>query len=235
MLSVSDKVIAESTFSVSDKVTTAVISIRTRIRREPGGEAYRFLEPGEQVSVVSENGAWLKVGSKWVLASSGKPMVGYILRSAAKLPQKNVFNVKQESSGDNKLIMNQLAEIERLRAELAAREKRQKELESEIVSIKATLGACQGSLRFTEAKLEKVMQLDQSKLLSLADSGEMVFVNGVGEGSIAVSGERTVLRFPLSSSKKSDSFFSKGAEKHTLADYVYYVVPSKMLQEQFAP
>jgi len=59
-------------------VVVSIVS-RSRLRREPSdkGLIYRYLEKGEEVSVLGGGDGWAKVETRWKF-ESGKPMVGYV-------------------------------------------------------------------------------------------------------------------------------------------------------------
>lgn len=74
-------------------------------------------------------------------------------------------------------------------------------------------------------------QRDYVRLLE--SFGEAVFLNGVGEVKIAISGDQTIIRVSRDATVRADSMLvSKGAHKQSRGKYVYYTIDSELLARQ---
>lgn len=207
---------------------------RTRLRQEPKREApaYRFLDPGDEVILVGESGEWLKVETKYQV-SSGRSMVGYIKKDsvqtiAASATSPALSPVKNEK---DTLILNQLNEIERLRAELAKRDEEIIRIQQENkLKENRLLRTVQDGITALRDELDEVKGKDKSRLLALADAGETIFIDGAGKALMAVSGDRTILRFLQSNSDRAERYLGNVGEKHTSKEYIYYIAPTAALK-----
>jgi hypothetical protein len=129
------------------------------------------------------------------------------------------------------LILNQASEIERLRAELAKRDEEINRIRQEYkLKEMKLLRTVEDGIISLRDELEEVRGKDKSRVLALADVGETIFLDGAGEALMAVSGDRTILRFLKSNSDRADRYLGSVGEKHTTKEYVYYIAPTAALK-----
>ncbi len=71
--------------------------------------------------------------------------------------------------------------------------------------------------------------LDQ--FIAAADSGDQVFLKGVGEVQLATAFGKTVVRVPTRAASRADGMFSSVmAERVPLRGFIYYICDTRMLQ-----
>jgi len=230
-LSMADEMPPKST-SLKTDIAIKVIS-RTKLRQEARREAlaYRFLDPGDEVIVVGESGEWLNVETKYKV-SSGRIMVGYISKGSVQTTTASTASTSLSEIKNEKdtLILNQASEIERLMAELAKRDEEINRIRQEYkLKEMKLLRTVQDSITSLRDELEELKGKDKSRILALADVGETIFLDGAGEALMAVSGDRTILRFHQSNSDRANRYLGSVGEKHTSKEYIYYIAPTAAL------
>jgi hypothetical protein len=171
------------------------------------------------------------------------------------LKHVSIISLQSQEHEDAKIIEaardSALAQVKTLQAENAKLKESAGKHAAELKAVQVALANAAARLRETEAEREKLtaelitvrsqlaaathgQQLNKAgsdvKMLNLADNGAPVFFNGVGEAKIAALDGRSVLRFPISFSNKTDGIFSEvKADRHIQGDFVYYIVDSNIL------
>jgi hypothetical protein len=174
---------------------------------------------------------------------------------AKVLKHVSIVSLLSQEHGDVKVMEaardSALAQVKALQVENAKLKESTGKHAVELKAVQVALANAEARLRDTEADREKLVaelkavrsqlaaathgQLlnkveSANKMLTLADNGSPVIFNGVGEAKIAALDGRSVLRFPVSFSNKTDGIFNEvKADRHIQGDFVYYIVDSNTL------
>jgi len=154
---------------------------------------------------------------------------------AVETPQLAVEKVSQLRSVEVATPSVSDAQVKQLQGELARQDAEIKSLRLEVANLTEQLAAEKRGKEQAVAELaglrESLVPKGNSKLLALADNtGEKVFLRGVGEVVMATDSGKTVLKLPASSESKADRVLATvRAEKVARNGYLYYVAPSAAL------
>jgi hypothetical protein len=120
------------------------------------------------------------------------------------------------------------AEIKSMQAVLATSLAKEKAAEHERQKLANELRAAKDIVTPKESQSEPSRD---AQFVQVADKGEAVYINGIGEAAIAATGGKSVIRFPLTDSERADAVLMQaGAEKIAKGSFVYYVVDSSVLK-----
>lgn len=154
---------------------------------------------------------------------------------AVETPQPAVEKVSQLRSVEVATSAVSDAQVKQLQGELSRQDAEIKSLRLEVARLTEQLAAEKQGKEQAVAELaglrEALTVKGNGKLLALADNtGERVFLRGVGEVVMATDSGKTVMKVPASNESKADRILaSVRADKVARNGYLYYVAPSAAL------
>ena len=125
---------------------------------------------------------------------------------------------------------NQETEFKALQNALASAKSQLEESETGRVRALNDLRSAQTQLAAARNTIKQLTVGGHDNLIKLADKGEAIYLQGVGEAKIAVFGDQAVLRLPLTDTARADKLLIPAhAERYLRGANAYYIVGSKVL------
>lgn len=179
-------------------------------------------------------------------AAKGSPVPARVVSINLPVPKPavDVKSIEEARDALSLQVKELQAENQKLKVEAAKREGNTKSIQSALANadlqvkhlgeerqkLVLELQTVKAQMEVANTDLQVLRTGGKNKLILLADSGEAVFFKGIGEAQMAASEGMSVIRFPLTASKKADKvLMGAKAEKHMNGAFVYYMLNSNDL------